>query len=59
ELSDEPLEAIWQLAAIAPLGEFDQHTLLRSTTAGGLLREIIDLTLGIEPLLTAPPVDPS
>ncbi|MET0297900.1 MAG: LON peptidase substrate-binding domain-containing protein, partial [Microbacterium sp.] len=44
ELSDEPLEAIWQLAAIAPLGEFDQHTLLRSTTAGGLLREIIDLT---------------
>lgn len=58
ELSDEPLESIWQLAAIAPLGEFDQHVLLRSTTAGGLLREIIDLTLEIEPLLTAPPPDP-
>ncbi|WP_314502558.1 LON peptidase substrate-binding domain-containing protein [uncultured Microbacterium sp.] len=53
ELSDDPLESSWQLAAIAPLGQLDQLRLLRSTTAGGLLRELIDLTLGAEPVLTA------
>lgn len=58
ELSDDPIESAWQLAAIAPLGDFDRNVLLRSTTTGGLLRETIDLTLGIEPLLTAPPIDP-
>lgn len=55
ELSDDPLESSWQLAAIAPLGQLDQFQLLRSTTVGGLLRELIDLTLAAEPLLTAPP----
>ncbi len=58
ELSDDPIESAWQLAAIAPLGDFDRQALLRSTTTGGLLRETIDLTLAIEPLLTAPPIDP-
>ncbi|MET0830194.1 MAG: LON peptidase substrate-binding domain-containing protein [Microbacterium sp.] len=53
ELSDDPLESSWQLAAIAPLGQLDQFRLLRSTTVGGLLRELIDLTLAAEPLLTA------
>jgi Lon protease-like protein len=55
ELSDDPLESSWQLAAIAPLGQIDQFRLLRSTTVGGLLRELIDLTLAAEPLLTATP----
>jgi uncharacterized protein len=58
ELSEDPVESVWQLAAIAPLGDFDRQTLLRSTTMGGLLRETLDLTLGIEPLLTAPPIEP-
>ena len=53
ELSDDPLESSWQLAAIAPLGQLDQFRLLRSTTTGGLLRELIDLTLAAEPVLTA------
>jgi Lon protease-like protein len=53
ELSDDPLESSWQLAAIAPLGQLDQFRLLRSTTVGGLLRELIDLTLAAEPVLTA------
>jgi uncharacterized protein len=53
ELSDDPLESSWQLAAIAPLGQLDQFQLLQSTTAGGLLRELIDLTLAAEPGLTA------
>ncbi|MHC2999360.1 LON peptidase substrate-binding domain-containing protein [Microbacterium sp. HJ5] len=54
ELSEDPVEAAWQLAAIAPLGDFDRYRLLRATTVGGLLRETIDLTLDIEPLLSAP-----
>ncbi|MEV8369819.1 LON peptidase substrate-binding domain-containing protein [Microbacterium sp. NPDC064584] len=53
EISDDPLESSWQLAAIAPLGQLDQLRLLRSTTLGGLLRELIDLTLAAEPVLTA------
>ncbi len=48
ELSEDPLAAAWQLAAIAPLGEYDQHTLLRSTSVGSLLRQTIDLTLEAE-----------
>ena len=55
EVSEDPIEAAWQLAAIAPLGDFDRYRLLRASTAGGLLRETIDLTLDIEPLLAAPP----
>jgi Lon protease-like protein len=56
-LSDDPVEAAWQLAALAPLGEFDRYSLLQSTTMGGLLRMIIDLTLDIEPVITAGPAD--
>ncbi|MBP2378572.1 Lon protease-like protein [Microbacterium phyllosphaerae] len=53
ELSDDPLEAAWQLAAIAPLGEYDRYTLLQSTTVGALLRQVIDLTLDAELLWSA------
>ncbi|MDE0547446.1 LON peptidase substrate-binding domain-containing protein [Microbacterium sp. C7(2022)] len=53
ELSEDPIESAWQLAAIAPLGDFDRQTLLRSTTVGGLLRQVIDLTLEQEAVLTA------
>lgn len=48
ELSDDPLAAAWQLAAMAPLGEYDRQVLLRSTTTGALLRQVIDLTLEAE-----------
>lgn len=57
ELSDDPVEAAWQLASIAPLGEFDRFRLLQATTLGGLLREVNDLTLDIEPVLTMPPLE--
>lgn len=53
ELSDDPVAAVWQLAAIAPLGEYDRYTLLRSTTMGGLLRQLMDLTLEAEELWSA------
>lgn len=54
ELSDDPVAAAWQLAAIAPLGEYDRYTLLRSTSMGGLLRQTIDLVLEAEELWAAP-----
>jgi len=47
-LSDDPLAAAWQLAAIAPVGEYDRYALLQSTTVGALLRQVIDLTLDAE-----------
>jgi len=53
ELSDDPVAAAWQLAAIAPLGEYDRYTLLRSTSMGGLLRQLVDLTLEAEELWAA------
>ncbi|MFE4470796.1 LON peptidase substrate-binding domain-containing protein [Leifsonia sp. NPDC056824] len=53
ELSDDPVAAVWQLAAIAPLGEYDRYTLLRSTSMGGLLRQVVDLTLDAEELWSA------
>lgn len=53
ELSDDPIAASWQLAAIAPLGEYDRHALLRATTVGALLRQVIDLTLEAEILWSA------
>jgi uncharacterized protein len=53
ELSDDPVASVWQLAALAPLGEYDRYTLLRSTSVGGLLRQTIDLTLEAEELWAA------
>ena len=38
QLSDDPVDALWQLAAIAPLGPLDQMRLLRCRTA----RELVD-----------------
>ncbi|WP_174522979.1 LON peptidase substrate-binding domain-containing protein [Herbiconiux solani] len=53
ELSDDPVTAAWQLAAVAPLGEYDRYTLLRSTSIGALLRQVIDLVLEAEELWSA------
>ncbi len=44
ELSAEPNMAVWQLAAIAPVGPLDQITLLRSESMAVLLDNIIELT---------------
>jgi Lon protease-like protein len=57
ELSEDPVESSWQLAAIAPLGEYDRFRLLNSTSLGGLLRGIIDLCLDEEPVLIARAAD--
>ncbi|MFD0790429.1 LON peptidase substrate-binding domain-containing protein [Microbacterium insulae] len=57
ELSEDPVESSWQLAAIAPLGEYDRFRLLNSTSLGGLLRALIDLCLDEEPVLIARAAD--
>ncbi|MFL2001676.1 LON peptidase substrate-binding domain-containing protein [Microbacterium sp. A1-JK] len=57
ELAEEPLARAWQIAAIAPLGPIDQLALLGATSVGGLLREVIDLTLAAEELLAVRGVD--
>ena len=44
ELLDDPVEASWQLAGIAPLGAIDQLALLRCPTIEELLVELIKLT---------------
>jgi uncharacterized protein len=53
ELAEDPADRMWQLAAIAPLGTLDQLELLKSTTAGALLRATIDTTLAAEELFGA------
>lgn len=42
ELSSEPVEAMWQLAGIAPLGPLDQVRLLRAPDGETLLRDLIE-----------------
>ncbi len=49
-VSGDPLASAWQLASLAPVGEYDRYTLLRSSTTGGLLRQVIDLCLDAEAL---------
>ena len=44
EISDDPVEAAWQLAAISPLGPLDQIDLVRCTTMEQLLISLIELT---------------
>lgn len=44
ELSEDPVVAAWQLAAISPLGSIDQLVLLQSTSTRQLLDLIIEFT---------------
>jgi len=52
ELSDDPVESAWQLAAIAPLGAIDQFALVRSESLRDLLDGVITLTLAASETLT-------
>ena len=53
-LSDDPIEASWQLAGIAPLGPLDQVRLLRSGSASELLSGVIECTEAAAEMITAP-----
>lgn len=52
-LAEDPVDAMWQLAAIAPVGALDQLTLLRSTTARELLDAIFITTTDAAEMLDA------
>ncbi|MDO9591159.1 MAG: hypothetical protein Q7J04_08470, partial [Microcella sp.] len=51
-LSEDPVEAAWQLAGIAPLGPLDQVALLRSSTVAELLSGTIEATEAAAEMLT-------
>ncbi|MET0928285.1 MAG: LON peptidase substrate-binding domain-containing protein [Aeromicrobium sp.] len=53
QLSDDPVDALWQLAAIAPLGPLDQLGLLRCTTPRELLDAIFAATQDAGEILDA------
>lgn len=44
ELAESPVDAAWQLAAVAPLGALDQVELLRAASIDELLSKVIALT---------------
>jgi Lon protease-like protein len=44
ELSNDPLEACWQIAGIAPVGELDQLSFLRAESMEQLLTAVLDRT---------------
>jgi hypothetical protein len=51
-LSDHPMEAIWQLAGITPIGPLDQLKLLQSGSTEELLKGIIETTTGVRDVLS-------
>jgi Lon protease-like protein len=53
QLSDDPVDALWQLAAIAPLGPLDQLGLLRCRSARELLDAIFAATQDAGEILDA------
>lgn len=54
ELAEDPVAAVWQLAAIAPFGPLDQVGLLKSASVQELLEGIVELAVGVEFTLRAP-----
>lgn len=53
-LSEEPVAAAWQIAAIAPLGPLDQVSLLRSTSVEQLLETATEYTIAAAESFSAP-----
>ncbi|CAN5432141.1 LON peptidase substrate-binding domain-containing protein [soil metagenome] len=58
ELEDDPVDAVWQLAAITPLNELDQLRLLRSTSLPTLFNELEDLATTAAVALSEASSDP-
>lgn len=53
ELSEEPMEACWQLAGVLPVGQLDQLDLLGSQSAEELIRRTYDIVATASETLTA------
>lgn len=54
ELSEDPVAAAWQLAAIAPIGPLDQVKLLRSASMEQLLTDIAEVTGDVDTTFRPP-----
>ena len=48
DISDDPIEACWQLAGVLPVGYLDQMDMLKSESAEELLIQTRQITLGAE-----------
>lgn len=53
QLSEDPIDALWQLAAIAPVGPLDQLKILGSATSRELLDAIYDATRDMSEIIGA------
>ena len=53
ELSDDPMDACWQLAAMLPVGPLDQFDLLKAESANELVSTTADLVATLEDALRA------
>jgi Lon protease-like protein len=53
ELSDNPMDACWQLAGVLPVGAMDQQDLLESQSAEELISKTYDIVVALEEALQA------
>lgn len=53
ELSDDPMDALWQLAGILPVGQLDQIDLLKSQSAEELLGQVYEIVKNADETLNA------
>lgn len=58
ELSDDPMEACWQLAGVLPIGQLDQMDLLASQSAEELLSRTYEIVTTADDTLKAMMADP-
>jgi hypothetical protein len=53
ELSDDPMEACWQLAGVLPIGQLDQIDLLSSQSADELIKRTYEIVTTADETLKA------
>lgn len=53
ELSDDPINACWQLAGVLPVGPMDQQDLLQSQSAEELISRTYDVVVALDEALQA------
>jgi hypothetical protein len=51
ELSDNPMDACWQLAGVLPVGPLDQQDLLQSQSADELIARTYEVVLALDEAL--------
>ena len=53
ELSDDPMDACWQLAGVLPVGAMDQQDLLQSQSADELIARTYEVVVALDEALQA------